>query len=227
MNAVEVSLQSCPALCGLIPSQLSGLAKVCQECRLEPGRQLFAPGEKAEHLFLMVNGHAQMCDYDERGRRAIVRSVWPRDLFGECALAPASERKLACQIARPSHLLAIPVAPLWQLMGINPQLAVDILSLVSNECVRLSQTLVSTMLHSKRRRLIELLNNLSRNQGVRFGRDVTIPIISHQELSEMIGASRETVTTVLGQLRLEGILRYDGRRIIVVDGQITSPEGDE
>lgn len=215
MNNYEVILQTCAAFCSLIPSQLSELARGSRKHHLQSGTRLFESGDPASHVYLLSQGHLQLCHRDERGRRAIVRSVWPRDLFGESALTPSGVRYLSCDVARDSCVLSIAVAPLKTLMMANPQLAMDVVGAVTEESLRISQALVATMLHSKRRRLIGQLETLARTQGALVANEIILPLISHQELSEMIGASRETVTTVLGQLRSQRVLRFDGRKIVI------------
>ena len=216
MNSLEMTLQSCPVFCSLIPSQISELAETCLEQSVKAGRRLYESGQPAQHVFLLSHGHVQLCHRDRRGRRAIVQSFWPRDLFGACALTPAATRNLSCEIARDSRIVPIPAVSLRRLMTVNAHFASDLVSLLATESADLRWDLVSTMLHSKRQRLISLLQALSETRGIRDGSETTMPLISHQELSEMIGASRETVTTVLGRLKQQGVLRFEGRRIILV-----------
>jgi len=215
MNALEVTLQSCPVLCALIPSQINELAKTCREYAVKAGRRLFESGQPAAHIYLLSDGHLQLCHRDNRQRRAIVRSLWPGDLFGECALTPTGQRRLGCDVARDSRVIQIPAVDLRKLMAVNAHFAMDLVSLLATESVRLRWELVSTMLHSKRQRLITLLQSLAESQGITDEGETTMPLISHQELSEMIGASRETVTTVLGQLKQQRFVRFEGRRIIL------------
>lgn len=222
MNALEVTLQSCPVLCALIPSQIRELAQTCREHAVKAGRQLFQSGQPASHIYLLSDGHLQLCHRDSRQRRAIVRTLWPGDLFGECALTPAARRRLGCDVARDSRVIQIPAVSLRKLMTVNAHFAMDLVSLLATESVRLRWELVSTMLHPKRQRLITLLQTLAESQGITDDDETTMPLISHQELSEMIGASRETVTTVLGQLKQQQFLRFEGRRIILASRRFAS-----
>ncbi|MCR9197798.1 MAG: Crp/Fnr family transcriptional regulator [Planctomycetaceae bacterium] len=215
MNSLEVTLQSCPVFCSLIPSQVSDLAETCREHLVKAGRRLFECGHPASHVYLLRDGQLQLSHQDSRQRRAIVRSIWPGDLFGESALTPAAERRLSCDIARDSRVIQIPAIGLRKLMTVNTHFAMDLVSLLATETVGLRCELVSAMLHSKRQRLITLLQTLAETQGVTHKEETTMPLISHQELSEMIGASRETVTTVLGQLKQQQVLHFEGRRIVL------------
>jgi CRP/FNR family transcriptional regulator len=61
---------------------------------------------------------------------------------------------------------------------------------------------------------------LAKRHGIRDAHGTIIDLkITHQELAEMVGTSRETVTRVLTKLREQGIIEIDQRRITLLDAK--------
>ncbi|MGD8560526.1 MAG: Crp/Fnr family transcriptional regulator, partial [Gammaproteobacteria bacterium] len=68
-------------------------------------------------------------------------------------------------------------------------------------------------------RVMKLLLKLGKHYGkiVDYGVCLDIPL-THQEMADMIGTSRQTVTTVLGDLKRRGMIRIDQRAVIIRNG---------
>ena len=63
-------------------------------------------------------------------------------------------------------------------------------------------------------RIAKLILRLSARYGTRVGKEVFLNIpLTHQEIADMVGTSRQTVTTVLSTLKRQGVLSIDNRRI--------------
>ena len=74
------------------------------------------------------------------------------------------------------------------------------------------------LFHSNRQRLVHLLLELANDYGRPSPEGVELGVrLSHQDLANIIGSTRETVTVTLGQLQAEGRLRVGRKRIILTD----------
>jgi CRP/FNR family transcriptional regulator len=77
-------------------------------------------------------------------------------------------------------------------------------------------------------RIIKLILRLATRYGVRVDQDIHLSIqLTHQEIADMVGATRQTVTSVLSLLQRQGLVRLENRRIRIdslelLDG-MTSP----
>jgi CRP/FNR family transcriptional regulator len=61
---------------------------------------------------------------------------------------------------------------------------------------------------------------LAKRHGIRDAHGTIIDVrITHQELAEMVGTSRETVTRVMTRLKEQGIIEIDQRRITLLDSK--------
>ncbi|MEP3477770.1 MAG: Crp/Fnr family transcriptional regulator [Fuerstiella sp.] len=213
MTELTEYLHSCEAFRALFPSQAKELAEQASINLFAKGEDVFAPGDDSLNVYLLISGSAQISHTDPNGKRAILQVVGAGKLFGQCALIDICTREARCTTTLDSKIVSIPVHAIKKLMIENPRLASDLMMDIGNIMRALAHRLASVLLRPKRQRLLDLLENLAikDDEG-----NVSIPeVFSHQELSEMIGASRETVTVILGQLKDDGLVALDGRRLVI------------
>jgi len=210
-------LHACEAFRSLSPWQVRELATDAVVNCIPKDKDVFTPGDKTDSVYVLASGTAQITHTDPSGKRAILQVVGPGKLFGQCALIDVHQREARCSATVNSTLITLPVKSLKKLMMENPQLASDLMMNVGDIMRSLAHRLASVLLRPKRQRLLDVLWNLAASDGIKSDRAILIPqVFSHQELGEMIGSSRETVTITLGQLKSEGIVAFKGRQIILL-----------
>lgn len=226
MAELKEYLLVCEALRSLFPSQLEELAGAAVIDFVSKGNDVFCRGDAADTVFLLASGAAQITHADENGKRAILQVVGPGKLFGQCALIDAGQREARCSTTADSMIVTLPVGSLKKLMVENSRLASDLMLDIGNIMRALAHRLASVLLRPKRQRLLDVLQYFAVSDGIQVKNAIQIPhVFSHQQLSDMIGASRETVTITLGQLKQEGIIAFDGRRIMMLpESNCESPE---
>lgn len=221
MNEIQEQIQRCEAFWSLIPSQLEQLAEQSELSTVTEENLIFRPGDEADSVYVLASGSVQISHYEKNGRKAILQTVWPGELFGQCALVAPVAREASCEVTSNASVVIIPTGPLRELMLVNPRLTHDLMLNVGGIMRSLAFRMSSILLRPKRQRLLDLLRSMARCHGVPVKDGVMIPIpFSHQQLSEMIGASRETVTVVLGRLKNEGVLTSISRQIVLKDQNV-------
>ena len=213
MTELAEYFHTCEAFRALFPSQVKQLAEQASVSFVSKNSDVFVLGDAADFIYLLVSGGGQISHTEPSGKRAILQVIWPGKLFGQCALIDVRCREAQCRMTLDSEVISIPVSAVKKLMADNPRLASDLMMDVGNIMRSLAHRLASVLLRPKRQRLLDVLQEMAIDcdENVR----VIPEVFSHQELSEMIGASRETVTVILGQLKESGIVEYDGRRLVI------------
>jgi CRP-like cAMP-binding protein len=216
INESVIAIQRCQPFVSLRPSEVQSLAAASKRLCFERGEVVFLPGDESDCLFILAEGRVVL-SHRENGKRAIIEAIWPDELFGQCALVHGGLREATCEVPKSATVIQVPLKVVSDFMDANPRFARDLMADVGGAMRRLAHRLVSVLIRPKRQRLVDLLLQLARSRGVARDSGVLIPaLVTHQELGEMIGATRETVTVVLGQLRRENVIDFDGRRIVVL-----------
>jgi CRP-like cAMP-binding protein len=129
--------------------------------------------------------------------------------------APRNEHAEAVQ---DSHVLAIPREDLLWLLARRPDVALSVTKLIGFRLRRIENRLKNILFRSNRERTVAVLLELLGSHGrLADGRWEVGLRLSHQELANLIGATRERVTHTLGRLQKEGLIEINRRRIVVLD----------
>ena len=98
------------------------------------------------------------------------------------------------------------------------ELRMQFLSLMGHRLIGVEQRLEDMIVKDARTRLIEYLKNTASTNGWKVGFDTLIKhCLTQQDIANIIGASRQTVTTVMNELKKTNQIHFDRRRILIRD----------
>ncbi len=213
-------IKNCRLFEQLTAEQFARLEQRARVRRFPKNTPVYLPSDSSDGVFLLAEGRVKLCSITPDGKQAILAFIEPGELFGELALVEDSEREEHAETMAVSTLVLLPREALQQLMSESPHLALGVTKLFGLRRKRIERRLKSLLFRSNRDRLIHLLLDLT----AQYGRDsedgvlLSIPL-SHQDLASIIGATRETVTTLLGELQLERLLKVARQRLVIRDLQ--------
>ena len=211
-------LRRCNLFEQLTPEQISRLESRSLSRTYQRKSPIYLPGDHAKDVLLMAAGRAKICSLTEDGKQAIFGFIEPGELFGELAVLGVGERENYAEAVEKSTVIMIPSDALLELMEELPRLSIGVTKLIGLRRRRIERRLKNLLFRSNRQRIVHLLLELIEQYGTRTPDGVLIRIkLSHQDLADIIGSTRETVTVVLGNLQREGYVVISRRKIVVVD----------
>lgn len=184
------------------------------------GRRPHAPARPEPVLYLLKRGYVRLYRTSPEGRQLTVSLLGPGNVFGELGGLSTGTRHSFAEAATDVLICAMRQEDLERLMRTYPEVAVRMVRLLSGRLRELEDLLEALALSSVRTRLLHLLVKLAQRFGIREGRLSRLHVrLSHQDLADMAGCSRETVTLTLRELMARGLVRTGRRRLWVdVDG---------
>ncbi len=179
---------------------------------------VFSEGDLGDAVYLLKSGHVRLYRSTEDGKELTLAILGPGDVFGELALFRESHRQTFAEAVDASHICAASVEDFTRLMGDKPQLTMMVASEIARRRQDMETRIAGLAYGSVRSRLMHALRHLAREHGEPLeGGEVRIPVrLSHQELAQLIGTSRETCTLEVGKLQLADSLRVDSERCYIV-----------
>jgi len=178
---------------------------------------LFRQGEASDPAYIIVSGQIRISVLTAAGAEVTLDVLGPGDACGVAGLAGAFPRISNAVALRPSRVLTIPTMVLRTLMEQQPSLFHHLLAQLLR---RLNRSLQEQAAGSTQRvyaRVAQKLLTLSQSCTPGSHERMLPHDLSHQELAEMVGSTRATVTRVLKEMRRQGILDDDpARRHIVI-----------
>lgn len=195
---------------------MSELKPFSSHVSLRKGEFVYRLDEPANALFQIEAGRAKVIRISDKGQEKIVGLYQSGEIFGELCVCDLARRRDQAVAVEPLELTAIHVSGMLKLIGQKPEISQEFLRLI---CARLSdcQEQVATLsFDTAARRLAKELIKLGATgevQGVNGARVATR--LTHEDLANLIGTTREVVTALMNQFRESGLIEYDRRDIAI------------
>ena len=112
----------------------------------------------------------------------------------------------------------IPRKDFDQYLAMHPTVMFKLTKLIGLRLKKIQSRVEDLIFRDVPARLAHLLSELSKTEGVAEKQGVRLKVkLTHQEMANLIGCSRETVSTTMGQFRDDGLIQMDGRAITIVN----------
>ena len=162
------------------------------------GQSIFLPDDYGYQVFLVRSGRVRIYRNSPDGRELTLAIIGPGEIFGEIALLDGGGRTATALALVETHLAVLDREKFLKTIADQPETALVLMMLL---CRRLRQTdeMVEEMTFLG---VKERLHNLINRLDSRGGRDLAASL-THQDLADMIGTSRESVTRAMMEMRKE------------------------
>lgn len=202
----------------LTDEQLALLASQSREHRFGKNVLLMHEGERGDTMYVITHGEVRVFVSDENGRELVLHQLGPGAVIGDIALLDGEPRSASVMAIDDTKALAIGRQGLLDCLGSSPEFAFNIIRSLTQRLRQATEGSRSLALDNVYRRLADKLRELGGVDEETHIDDMDRPSIgrkySHQELGNLIGASREMVGKVMAEL-------VKGGYVELVDGRIT------
>jgi CRP-like cAMP-binding protein len=203
---------------GLTDTELSFLAQrlVARQC--SPGEMIFAEGEPCSGLYVVERGHVRIFKSSSSGREHVLSIDGPGSSVAELPVFDGGNYPASCAAVDRTLLLFVSKKDFRSLCLAHPEVALKVLSIVGGRLRRLVGIIEELSFTTVRHRLAALLLRLAQREGERTADGIRIVLpASHQELAAQIGTVRELVSRNLSRFQAEGLLKIEGRNVVIGD----------
>lgn len=191
---------------GLGADERSRIAAYARSVRKARGEFIYLPGDRADFVYVLKQGRVKLSVLSESGKEIAIDIIQPGEIFGEFALVDDSPRSNMTRALDDMLMWAIPRHDFTRLLASLPNLALSYIRLVGDRRRRMEQKLSAITSKTVSARVCELLHELSTSAAdVETASEHIVPL-THHDVASLIGAARQTTTTVLNDLERQGII---------------------
>lgn len=166
------------------------------------------PESTLEGLYFVKEGKLRLYKLNDNGKQFTLGILTRGNIFGELNSFSFGTRQVYIETMESSLICTMSESQFERLMINRPQLALKFLKALSDRLKEREEQLEFLALHGLRKRVIHLLSTLSGKFGVIQDGYALIDLsLSHQEIANMLGASREAVSGVMSELAKEGVVK--------------------
>lgn len=182
---------------------------------------IYMPDEIASHLFFLMDGCIKIGTHSGDGREVIKSVLYPNSVFGELGLTGQTHRiDYAKAMDSSVAFAAIEVTEFFKMMRQNHDLCLKVFEMVGIRLLEAESRLESLVLKDARSRIIDFLKESAVKRGRQVGYETLLKhSLTQQDIANLTGTSRQTVTSVLNELRKSNLIYFNRRTILIRDMQ--------
>ena len=210
------SLRAIPLFSSVIDEDLEAVAALLIERRFPKHKTIVEEGLPGDYMYVICEGRVQVSKLSDDGREKILEFLDAGDFFGEMSLLDNAPRSASCRALVESRVLALSRGDFLNAMRKSPDLAMAVVQELTRRLRQIDEQASSLSFQRVKDRTKGLLTRLAKDE-VAGGRRIT-PALTHQQIADMIGTSRETVTRALKGLKEAGWLHQEGKQYLVSIG---------
>ena len=180
------------------------------------GSAIFRVGDTCSHVYFLEAGRVKIFQPSSKGREVILWFCLGGEIFGLAEAARGGRRVVGATACEDVVVLTVTDQQFKQFVLSRPSAALLSMQVLASRLRGLSDVLVNFVSDEVDIRIAKLILRLGARYGQRRGNIVHLDIpLTHQEIADMVGTTRQTVTAVLSRLRKERVLSIDSHCIDV------------
>ena len=211
-------LRKLPVFADLEPADLAAIGRITAERRVERNRLVFAEGDPGEGFHFIRSGKVKVFKSSEDGKEHILNILGPGDVFAEVLLFNEAPYPASATAIEDSVIGVIRNRDLEALLVDYPKIAVRIIRVMSKKLQYIQSRIKLLALADSQAKVAQALDYLTERYGRQTERGWEVALeINRQDLANMAGTTRETVSRVFRTLKDDGVIDDDERRLVVRD----------
>jgi len=182
------------------------------------GELIFSEGDPCQGLYVIESGEVKIFTTSASGREQVLTIERPGSSVAELPVFDGGNYPASAATLTQVSALFIPRKDFHSLCLDHPEIALKVLKVVGARLRKLVGIIEELSFTTVRHRLAALLLRLARTQGRQTEHGIEFPFSStHQELAAHVGTVRELVSRNLSRLQVAGIIRMEGKGVVVPD----------
>jgi len=169
-------------------------------------------GDPSEIFYVLLEGKVKVFVSDENGKEIVINTQGPGSYFGEIAIIDESPRSASVMTLEACRMAVVSRQEFMRCIGEHPEFALALIRRLAGRVRALTEQVKGLALYDVYGRIAQTLTSLARDQD---GVHLIPQRLTHQDIANRVGASREMVSRILKDLATGGYLRVENRKIIL------------
>lgn len=213
----RVFLRQVSLFSDLSDKDLRELESVVRERSFRKNEVIFHAQEPGNALFVIKRGRVKISMDDRSGKEIILRILEAGDFFGEMSLLDDEPRSATVSSLEPCQALILFREPFLRFIPRHPEVVMKMLTALSRRLRKADEKISRLVFADAYEKVASVLMDIIEERKVPLNIGTEVPLsLTRQELADIAGLSRETLTRVIADFQRAGLVRIEGRRIAIV-----------
>ncbi len=214
-------LRKIPLFSSLKEEELDALKKVTHTKNFPKDKIILLEDEEGDTLFIILSGQVKVTSFSESGKEVIFSLLGAGDFFGDLSLLDGKPRSASVISIEDSRIQLIRRSDFNQLIQEYPTIALKLMEELALRLRKADERIESLALLDVTGRVAGILLQFAEERGFVTKKMAVIKSRpTHQELANMVGTTRETVTRVLKQLEQKKYIQMSGKDVTIIDVEL-------
>ena len=219
MTIDEELLKKVPLFSDLTAQEIKLVVASGSRRKFQAKNLIFQEGDPGDHLIIILTGKVKILLSGKDGQDFILSIFGPGEFFGEMAILESAPRSASAFTVQPCEFFLLGQNGFTTLLQKNPRIAIKVLKNLSQRLRKTTEQVRSLVMFDIYGRVGRCLLNLAEKQGANSNSQFWIANRPpFQELAQMIGCSRETVSRTFKLLKENGCLTVTRNYILLNRG---------
>ncbi len=200
------------------PNKLGDFRQGHEPKDYKAGEYIYLPDEYSDTIFFITKGRVKIGTYSDAGKEITKAILAPGEVFGELSLIGEDKRRDFALAMEDTETCFVKAEQMKNLLRDYNGLTWFMMKVMGGRVMKMEKRLESLVFKDSRTRIVEYLKELAREKGQRVGYEMLVRnFLTHQEIANMTATSRQTVTTVLNELRNDNVITFNRKRLLIRD----------
>ncbi len=215
-NCTSCDLRTPESFCGLSDAALKALQKIRHTTTYPAGAMIFMEGQPARGLYILCQGRVKLLTTNSDGRTLILKIAQQGEGLGLNSVITGKPYEMTAEILQPSQIAFISREDFLRFMTEHGDACLHFAQHLSRDCHAAYDLIRSIGLsQSVADRMAKFLLDWSTSGTVSDGMVRVKLALTHQEMAQLIGTSRETVTRILSDFKKQHIIEVNGSTMLL------------
>ena len=180
---------------------------------------IYFPGDPSDTIFLLKEGQVKISKLTEDGRQVILDVLGQGEIFGELSLLDDNQpRDEIAESVGEAIVCSIQRKHFEKALEKNPSAHLEVTKRIGLKLRKFEEKLSEMLFKDVRKRIAGFLVHHAEDYGTIKQGVITIKTnLSHEDIGSLTGAARQTVSTVMNELKSAGMIDFTRKTIIIYD----------
>ena len=195
----------------LSSQELEELDRMTAMSTCRRGKVFYTPGETGEVLFILKRGRVNLYRINSDGKKLVTSTIGAGTVFGEMSLVAQGMHDTFAEAAEECTLCVMSRSDVEHLLLSKPRVALRFMEMIAERLKDVETRMETVAFKSVPTRIATFLLQLANEKSGK------IEGVSHQDLADMVGTYRETVTRILNEFRTQGYIELGRLNVAILD----------
>ncbi|MDF1611867.1 MAG: Crp/Fnr family transcriptional regulator [Stygiobacter sp.] len=211
-------LSKVPIFSELKKETLEKIEKIGQRKSYNKGEVILMEDDPGSALFIIISGKVKVARSSNDGKEVILSILNESDFFGEMAILDGQKRSATVSAIEPSEVFILQRNDFIDLLYAHPDISVALLQELTTRLRNADMKIKSLSLKDAEGKVATVILQIADDIGkIKHGKVEIEKLPLQQDLANMAGTSRETISRTLHSFAKKGLIEMDGNKLIIVD----------